>query len=307
MGAGLLLEEWCGRASGWTAARMIRVTSRSTMIPPSILASSRSPVAVNGTSRGSRRWRSTRRPCRGPGRSARRCGRGGCARDRRAAACPARWSPGSPAGGASRPSGRWPPVPSSRARRPSAAAGSLHGVEAVLRGLRRPVGAAALGLEHLESQGRADVGDVEDPHAVDGPRLRGAAWPGSVGTTATRNPSRAASASRWGRRGPGAAPRTGRSRPWRRRPSVQGTPRLAEVSAAATARSLAGSTTRAPPIVEANTSLLCRRTPQCCWSTAITIATREESRPEVVRRGRSAALWVTRPGPRRAAAGDPPC
>ncbi len=35
----------------WTAARMIRVTSLSTMIAPSILASSRSPVAANGTSR----------------------------------------------------------------------------------------------------------------------------------------------------------------------------------------------------------------------------------------------------------------
>ncbi|CAM3865727.1 hypothetical protein NOMA109596_14490 [Nocardioides marinus] len=34
----------------WTAARMIRLRSRSTMIAPSILASSRSPVAVNGTS-----------------------------------------------------------------------------------------------------------------------------------------------------------------------------------------------------------------------------------------------------------------
>ncbi len=33
-----------------TAARMIRVMSLSTMMPPSILASSRSPVAVNGTS-----------------------------------------------------------------------------------------------------------------------------------------------------------------------------------------------------------------------------------------------------------------
>ena len=34
-----------------TAARWIRVTSASRMMPPSILASSRSPVAVNGTSR----------------------------------------------------------------------------------------------------------------------------------------------------------------------------------------------------------------------------------------------------------------
>ena len=41
--------EWSGIR--WTAARWIRVMSRSTMIAPSILASSRRPVAVNGTSR----------------------------------------------------------------------------------------------------------------------------------------------------------------------------------------------------------------------------------------------------------------
>ena len=68
---------------------------------------------------------------------------------------------------------------------------------------------------------------------------------------------------------------------------------VAEASATATARSLAGSDSRAPPTVETKTSWACRRMPQCCWSTASTIATREESSPEVVRRGRSAAVWVT--------------
>ena len=40
-----------GSGIRWTAARVIRVMSRSMMMPPSILASSRRPVAVNGTSR----------------------------------------------------------------------------------------------------------------------------------------------------------------------------------------------------------------------------------------------------------------
>jgi hypothetical protein len=39
-----------GSGIRWTAARVIRVMSRSMMMPPSILASSRRPVAVNGTS-----------------------------------------------------------------------------------------------------------------------------------------------------------------------------------------------------------------------------------------------------------------
>ena len=43
---------------------------------------------------------------------------------------------------------------------------------------------------------------------------------------------------------------------------------------------MAGSTSLAPPTVEAKTSWLCSRMPQCCWSTASTMATREPSRPE---------------------------
>ncbi len=39
-----------GSGIRWTAARRMRVQSRSTMIAPSILASSRSPVALNSTS-----------------------------------------------------------------------------------------------------------------------------------------------------------------------------------------------------------------------------------------------------------------
>ena len=71
-------------------------------------------------------------------------------------------------------------------------------------------------------------------------------------------------------------------------------PRVADARATATARSLAGSISRAPPTVEAKTSWACSRMPQCCWSTASTIATREESSPDVVRRGRSAGVGVTR-------------
>ena len=75
------------------------------------------------------------------------------------------------------------------------------------------------------------------------------------------------------------------------RPS--GWPSQAEVIASAMATSLLGSVSRAPPTLETNTSWLCSRMPACCWSTARIIATRAESTPEVVRRGRSAAVWVT--------------
>ena len=77
-------------------------------------------------------------------------------------------------------------------------------------------------------------------------------------------------------------------------PRGAGCPVDAEASATASARSVAGSINRAPPTVEANTSWCWRCRPQCWWSTASTIATRDESSPLVVRRGRSAAVWVTR-------------
>ncbi len=75
------------------------------------------------------------------------------------------------------------------------------------------------------------------------------------------------------------------------RPS--GLPIHAEVMARAIATSLLGSVSRAPPTLETKTSWLCRRTPACCCSTARIIATRAESTPDVVRRGRSDGVWVT--------------
>ncbi len=152
--------------------------------------------------------------------------------------------------------------------------------------------------EPQQPQRGRDVGDVEDLHAVDGPRLGPRRGPLASGARRARprpgsraGPPRPAAAAG---RGPGAARRPGRSRPSRR-------PRAGAGDAASWPRRARprrrgrwpARTSRAPPTVEAKTSWACSRIPQCCWSTASTIATREESSPDVVRRGRSAGAGVT--------------
>ena len=73
------------------------------------------------------------------------------------------------------------------------------------------------------------------------------------------------------------------------------------------ARSLAGSASRAPPTVETKTSWAYSAMPQCCWRTARIIATRDGVEPG--RRTSGAlerALGRPAPGPRPASAAAPP-
>ena len=97
------------------------------------------------------------------------------------------------------------------------------------------------------------------------------------------------------RRAPGAARRRGRSRRSPRRPAA---PRLAARGRGdreRDARSPAGSTRRTPPTVDDEDVVrgaAGRRA--CARRTARIIATREESTPDVVRRGRSAGCAATR-------------
>ena len=72
-----------------------------------------------------------------------------------------------------------------------------------------------------------------------------------------------------------------------------GTPRWELATATAIARSAAGSWSLAPPTVATKVSLPAMRSPAWRWSTARTMSTRERSTPETVRRGRSSGDGVS--------------
>ena len=164
--------------------------------------------------------------------------------------------------------------------RPALAAVSLGGTR--LRadrrramGSRRPsAGRPGCGAVHLDDrravldaevehpQRGVDVGHLDDLHAVDGADRAGVAG-------ATR-PARSRRGSRAGPPRPAAAAgrATRRSSPARPISPIATTPvrdarclAVAEASAIATARSAAGSVSRAPPTVEAKTSWVCSRMP----------------------------------------------
>ena len=166
---------------------------------PSILHSSRSRVAENSTSRGSRRCTAPRRSCRSRARSARRCCRAGSARARRAARCRARQRASVGA--------------QQVLRHRSLATGSpglCRSLAATLRTSGREVSRSRRcvgGRARSTSTGAAPVtvgscasaaarsaapmsADLDDPHAGGQPCR------GSGGTSAWVKPSRAASASR---------------------------------------------------------------------------------------------------------------
>ena len=109
--------------------------------------------------------------------------------------------------------------------------------------------------------------------------------PGSRGTSAWVNPSRAASASRRAvpvtRRISPASPTS----PMATRPVASGSLFVDPATARATARSVAGSVSRTPPTVAAYTSQAATAIEARRCRTASTIASRPLSRPLVVRRG----------------------
>ena len=243
-----------------TAARMMRVMSRSTMIPPSILASSRSPVAVKGTSRAKPPVEidstvlSLPSTIRAP------------VRPRRIRSSPSRRRvPGAVDG-----QGRAQPQLLVRcARRPhvlrpgAASDAGRHGSMPSREPSRSSTASRACLVRRVEMQ-QAQRRDTSGASTTRSPRpsRSGAApgppgWTGSPGTTAIWKPSRAASARRCGRS------RTRRSSPARPISPIATTPagggltKVAEASATATARSLAGSVSWAPPTVEAKTSWPC--------------------------------------------------
>ena len=114
-----------------------------------------------------------------------------------------------------------------------------------------------------------------------------------AGTIARVNPSRAASASRR------PTPDTVRispaspTSPIATSPRGSGTFSRELTAASASARSAAGSITRAPPMVDTYTSWSASRAPSRRWSTASTMASRLLSTPLVVRRGLGTALGAT--------------
>ena len=244
--------DWSGIR--WTAARMIRVTSLSMMIAPSILASSRSPVEVNGTSSVKPpvqmlstvlSWPSTIsapvRPRRIRSRPSRSAVPGAIeARVARRRSCllgADRTATASSCGGGTGSSGRRVDV----SRRRSG-----------------PAGRAVADHPEQRATRSRDVGHLDHAHPLD-PALGAGAGaaarhdrdlepqPGGL-----RDPLRAGRGPCAARRQPELAHRDHAARGRR--------PVEAEASATAIARSVAGSTSRAPPTVEANTS--------CWWSRA---------------------------------------
>ena len=275
-----------------TAALMIRVRSRSRMIAPSILASSRRPVAVNGTSRSNppveidstvlswpstirapvrpRRIRSSpsRRPV--PGAIEARVARRRSVSSERSAPT----TPFPPVGPVRRPaagqSRRLTARPRHRHRRSRAPAGRARASRSAeaMSGASITCMPSTRAGESARGPARRVARDHGDPEA----EPRGLGQPlGEVADPAQLAGQADLAHGDDARRRGGAG--VGRREGDRHR-QVAG-----------------GLDSRAPPTVETKTSWACRRMPQCCWSTAITIATREESSPDVVRRGRSAALW----------------
>ena len=126
---------------------------------------------------------------------------------------------------------------------------------------------------------RGQVGRLEHGHAVDGTRVGGAADRGA----GRHHGDPEAEPGRLGdplRQVADPAQLTGQADLAHRHDALRrGAPMVAEASATATARSLAGSVSRAPPTVEAKTSWAWSSMPQCCCRTASTIATRDAVEP----------------------------
>ena len=270
------------------------------MIAPSILASSRRPVAVNGTSRREAAGRDRLdRPVvaehdEGAGATAQDAlepvaqrgagGDGGQGRAQAQRLVRAVDGSSRPPLGTMSCGGRRPPQASLGACPPAGAPSTARG--------RAGVRSRSDVEQRAPSRRRARRG----PACPRWSRTRASAAPlrpRLVGTTASWNPSRAASASR-----------CGRSRTWRSSPaspispiattpSGGAAPRVAEAIATATARSLAGSVSRAPPTVEAKTSWRAAGSRSAAGARRGPSRPGSESRPEVVRRGRSAACGST--------------
>src|SRR5256714_926296 len=111
------------------------------------------------------------------------------------------------------------------------------------------------------------------------------------GTSAKRNPSRAASASRLGTAPTRRTSPVNPTSPIATRSAASGRSCVADATASAIPRSAAGSTTRIPPTVAANTSRSCSLVPARRCRTASTMASRAESSPDTVRPGEP-ATWA---------------
>ena len=124
--------------------------------------------------------------------------------------------------------------------------------------------------------------------------LRGAL---ALGTTATENPSLAASRRRSWPRGAGRTSPARPTSPKAMKPLGSGLPRRLDVIASITARSAAGSLMRTPPTALTNTSWSMQATPACRCSTASSMARRSRSRPTDRRRGLrpplSTSAWIS--------------
>ena len=108
---------------------------------------------------------------------------------------------------------------------------------------------------------------------------------GGKGATAVSKPSLAASFNRCGVRGTGRTSPVSPISPNSTVSAGTGCLEIEDTSAAATARSAAGSLSRRPPATLRNTSWLAKLMPLRLSSTASTMASRPLSQPTTVRRG----------------------
>ena len=250
---------------------MIRVTSLSRTIAPSILASSRRPVEVNGTSRVKPpvqmpstvlSWPSTisapvrpRRMRSRPSRS------GGARRDLGQGGAQPQLLLGADRGPPRQPPRRWRRPESVRASSGQSRRWSPDG----------PQPARSPTSESSAQRGATSDTSI-DAHPLDPPLAAGrplAPRPGRPRPGSRAGPPRRSAAAG---RAPCAARRPGPSSPIATTPRGAGRPVEADASATAIARSVAGSTSRAPPTVEVKTS--------CWWSriAAVLVEHREHHR-----------------------------
>ena len=179
-------------------------------------------------------------------------------------------------------------LPFARSRGPQAARRQSRG--AARRRSRRAARRSASPSERAAARGRGRAPRARVmPSTVRRLARRGA------GVAATR-PARPRPGSRAGRprraaaagRGPGAARRPGRSRRSPPRRAAAAAPRAGRGERDATARSVAGSVSRAPPTVEAKTSWACSADAgSAAGARPAPSRPASESSPDVVRRGRS--------------------
>ena len=179
-------------------------------------------------------------------------------------------TPASRAGAASRPSGRWPPRRSLRLAAASVGRAVSLGEARSGARVRRPRSASGAQSGSRASEPRSSSRSADAMSGTSTTRM-----PSTVArATGRRSPARSAGHDRAPEaragpprraaaagRAPGAARRPGRSRRSPPRRAAAAVRWSAEASAIATARSLAGSVSRAPPTVEAKTSWVCSRMP----------------------------------------------